>query len=257
MKSEEETGSALVKVVPKTRCNPLKSYIVTGGLGGFGLELSLWLASVGARKLVLTSRQGIKSTYQEMQVRKIREKGVDVQIVNEKCDSLESTERMLDSALQLGPIGGIFHLAMVLHDSIFINQTKEAFEEACEPKINTMFFLDYLTRKHAKYADDLDFFICFSSVAAALGNPGQCNYAYANSSIELIMEKRCAELKTLNLAVQFGAVGELHFSLENLSTPLHLNLTPLKIASLQQVMSEFLLRSSVIWPWAEWRHSES
>ena len=102
VKSEEEIGSAVVKVVPRTRCNPLKSYIVTGGLGGFGLELSLWLASVGARKLVLTSRHGIKSTYQEMQVRKIREKGVDVQIVNEKCDSLESTERMLDRALQLG-----------------------------------------------------------------------------------------------------------------------------------------------------------
>lgn len=210
VKSEEEatTESALMKVQPRTRFNPLKSYIVTGGLGGFGLELALWLASAGARKLVLTSRFGIKTTYQEMQVRKIREKGVNVLILKEKSDTLESAERMLNSALQLGPIGGIFHLAMVLHDSIFVNQTKEAFEEACEPKINTMFFLDYLTRKHQRYAEELDFFICFSSVAAALGNPGQCNYAFANSAIEFIMEKRCAELKNLNFAVQFGAIGE-------------------------------------------------
>ena len=172
-KEEETGGSAMINVVPRTSCNPTKSYIVTGGLGGFGLELSLWLSSVGVRKLVITSRTGIKTTYQEMQVRKIRERGVNVQIVTEKCDTLESAERMLDSALQLGPIGGIFHLAMVLHDSIFINQTKEAFEEACEPKINSMFFLDYLTRKHEKYANELDYFICFSSVAAALGNPGQ------------------------------------------------------------------------------------
>lgn len=139
--------------------------------------MSLWLISIGARKLVLTSRYGIKTTYQEMQVRKLREKGADVLIVNEKCNSVESTRKVLDLSLELGPIGGIFHLAMVLQDSIFVNQTKEFFQQSCEPKINSTFFLDYLTRKETKYSEQLDYFICFSSVASALGNPGQCNYS--------------------------------------------------------------------------------
>lgn len=45
----------------RTFCSPSQSYIVTGGLGGFGLELAQWLTERGARKLVLTSRSGIRN----------------------------------------------------------------------------------------------------------------------------------------------------------------------------------------------------
>lgn len=206
---QSDNPNTKIEVMPKTRFNPTKTYILTGGLGGFGLELSIWLASVGARKLIITSRFGIKTTYQAMQVRKVREQGVNVLIVNEKCDTLESTKKLLDLALEMGPIGGIFHLAMVLQDSIFINQTKELFEQSCEPKINSMFFLDYLTRKEEKYSKELDYFIAFSSIASALGNAGQSNYAFGNSSMERIMEKRCAELSNLNLAIQWGAIADV------------------------------------------------
>ena len=135
----------------------------------YGIELALWLTSVGARKIVLTSRHGISTSYQKMQVRKIEERGANVEIMILKCDTLESTREMLDRSLELGAIGGIFHLAMILQDSIFINQTKEFFEQACESKVNSTLFLDYLTRKEEKYFKQLDYFICFSSVASALG----------------------------------------------------------------------------------------
>lgn len=45
----------------RTFCPPSHSYIITGGLGGFGLELAQWLTERGARKLVLTSRSGIRN----------------------------------------------------------------------------------------------------------------------------------------------------------------------------------------------------
>lgn len=45
----------------KTFCPAHKSYIITGGLGGFGLELGHWLVERGAQKLVLTSRSGIRT----------------------------------------------------------------------------------------------------------------------------------------------------------------------------------------------------
>lgn len=38
-----------------------KSYIIAGGLGGFGLELAQWLILRGAQNLVLTSRSGIRT----------------------------------------------------------------------------------------------------------------------------------------------------------------------------------------------------
>lgn len=39
-----------VRAVCRTLCHPQHSYLVTGGLGGFGLELTQWLISRGARK---------------------------------------------------------------------------------------------------------------------------------------------------------------------------------------------------------------
>lgn len=45
----------------RTFCHASHSYIITGGLGGFGLELAQWLTERGARKLVLTSRSGIRN----------------------------------------------------------------------------------------------------------------------------------------------------------------------------------------------------
>lgn len=47
--------------IRRTFCPPSQSYIITGGLGGFGLELAQWLTERGARKLVLTSRSGIRN----------------------------------------------------------------------------------------------------------------------------------------------------------------------------------------------------
>ena len=34
-----------------------RTYIITGGLGGFGLALAVWLTGRGATKIVLTSKR--------------------------------------------------------------------------------------------------------------------------------------------------------------------------------------------------------
>lgn len=59
----EDESKSVVKLLAHARsmCDPRKSYVVTGGLGGFGLELSQWLVERGARYLVLTSRRGASS----------------------------------------------------------------------------------------------------------------------------------------------------------------------------------------------------
>ena len=209
IRKEDDTEKNVVKVIPKTNLLPQKTYIVTGGLGGFGVELALWMIQIGCRKMILTSRSGIKNSYQEMQVRRMREDGCDVVISNEPCDTLESTQRLLDQASAMGPLGGIFHLAMVLNDAIFTNQTKSLYRKVCKPKVDATFYLDYLTRDLNKYSE-LDYFICFSSVASAIGNPGQCNYAFANSAMERIVDKRAKDLgegaRCKNIAIQWLVV---------------------------------------------------
>lgn len=50
-------------------CDPTKTYVICGGLGGFGLELADWLILRGCRKLVLSSRRGVTSGYQRYRIK--------------------------------------------------------------------------------------------------------------------------------------------------------------------------------------------
>ena len=100
-------------VMATARCNPDKVYIITGGLGGFGLELTNWLADKGARKLVLVSRSGIRTGYQARKVKLLRKQKVTVSVSTEDITSEGGSRRLIEQAAQQGPVGGIFHLAMV------------------------------------------------------------------------------------------------------------------------------------------------
>lgn len=62
------------------------------------------------------------------------------------------------------------------------------FEDVCSPKIDGVKNLDALTR--TSYGKGLDWFVVFSSIIANRGNPGQCNYGYANSFMERHCEQR-------------------------------------------------------------------
>ncbi|XP_025074607.1 fatty acid synthase-like [Pogonomyrmex barbatus] len=80
---QEKDKSSCESVVAYRRyyCVKDKSYIIIGGLGGFGLELTDWLILRGARNIVLISRTGIKNGYQRVKVRLWESYGVNVQIV--------------------------------------------------------------------------------------------------------------------------------------------------------------------------------
>lgn len=58
--------------IPRFYCEPTKRYIVHGGLGGFGMELTKWLAERGAKYITLTSRSGIKNGYQRRMIYHMR-----------------------------------------------------------------------------------------------------------------------------------------------------------------------------------------
>jgi fatty acid synthase len=67
---ENESDLATLPISLKSRvyCNPDYSYIIPGGLGGFGLELADWLVLRGCKKLVLSSSRGISKQYQAYRI---------------------------------------------------------------------------------------------------------------------------------------------------------------------------------------------
>lgn len=70
VRENEKTSLSLPsRVVPQYYFDPTNVYLLVGGLGGFGLELADWLILRGARILVLSSRNGISTGYQEYKIR--------------------------------------------------------------------------------------------------------------------------------------------------------------------------------------------
>lgn len=194
-----------VSAVPRTYMNPEKSYIIVGGLGGFGLEMVHWMINRGAKFVVLTSRSGIKTGYQSLCVRRWKEKGVNIQISTDDVTTVSGAEKLINEANKLAPVGGIFNLAAVLKDALIENLEEGHFKAVASPKIVGTKCLDAASRK---LCPSLDYFVVFSSVSCGRGNMGQTNYGMANSAMERICEQRQAN-GLPGLAIQWGAIGDV------------------------------------------------
>lgn len=90
-----------------------KSYLVAGGLGGFGLELADWMVTRGCRRLLLTARSGVRTGYQRLCLHRWRLAGAKVAVSRADAATEEGARELLREAAALGPVGGIFNLAMV------------------------------------------------------------------------------------------------------------------------------------------------
>lgn len=229
---------ALMAAISKTFCPPHKTYVIVGGLGGFGLELAQWLLVRGAQKLVLTSRSGIRTGYQAKQVSEWRSRGVQVLVSTRDASSLEGARALIAEATQLGPVGGVFNLAVVLRDAMLEDQTPEQFQDVNRPKYSGTLNLDRVTREACP---QLDYFVAFSSVSCGRGNMGQSNYGFANSTMERICEQRRHD-GLPGLAIQWGAIGDVGIMLDVLGgTDFVVGGTlPQRIASCLEVLDLFL-----------------
>lgn len=211
VRDTERLGKEKINAMPRVYMNPLKSYIITGGLGGFGLELAQWLAIKGARYLILTSRSGFKTGYQTLVVNRLRKAGVNV-IIDSHSDMTteKGAQKLLQNSNKIAPVGGIFNLATTLCDKVLQNIDENDFKIVCSAKVDGTFYLDKFTRKMCPL---LDHFVCFSSVTSSRGNVGQTNYGFANSAMERICEKRKKEGFPA-LAIQWGAIGDVGLIVE-------------------------------------------
>uniref|UniRef100_A0A224X4N0 Fatty acid synthase n=1 Tax=Panstrongylus lignarius TaxID=156445 RepID=A0A224X4N0_9HEMI len=229
----------LVPAVPRTYMNPDKSYVIVGGLGGLGLELTEWLLTRGAKNIVLVSRSGVSNGYQSMCLRRWKEKGLNVIVSKENPATSEGAKRLLTQSSALAPVGGIFNLAAVLRDAFFENQDAKNFEAVCNAKVDTTIALDKESRV---LCPELDYFIVFSSVSCGRGNAGQTNYGMANSAMERICEAR--QLEGLpGMAIQWGAIGDVGLVMESLKGDNDMEVAgtlPQRITSVMTTMDIFL-----------------
>ncbi|KAK8766020.1 hypothetical protein V5799_007201 [Amblyomma americanum] len=101
-----------VEAVARTYFYEHKSYVIVGGLGGVGLELADWIVRRGCRRLLLTSRSGVQNGYQKLCLRRWERTGAEVLVAKADVTADDAARQIIRTASDMGPVGGIFNLAM-------------------------------------------------------------------------------------------------------------------------------------------------
>jgi len=203
-----------VKVTRKAQ-EPLKlhhdgTYLITGGLGGFGLAVGQWLVDRGARNLVLAGRHGASSAAAEAAIGAMREAGATVVVAKVDVTKAAQIAAVLaDIRQSMPPLRGVIHAAMVLDDALLLQLDGARMRRVMAPKVIGGWNLHTQT-----LADPLDFFVSFSSFTSMIGNPGQANYVAANAFLDaLAYQRRLQGLPALT--VNWGAVSDVGYVSHN------------------------------------------
>ncbi len=184
------------------------SYLITGGLGGLGLQTVLALAAAGARHLILNSRKATPSAAAQAILEQVRQQGVTIDLIAADVADEAACQHLLAecqarAALQQRTLKGIIHGAGVLDDGILLQQNLDRFATVMAAKVSGAWHLHQLSQPLA-----LDFFVAFSSAAAVTTEAGQGNYAAANAFLDALMQQRQANgLKSLS--INWGAWAEV------------------------------------------------
>ncbi|MEJ2417505.1 MAG: SDR family NAD(P)-dependent oxidoreductase [Exilibacterium sp.] len=162
-------------------------YLISGGCGGLGLILAreIALGAAAGVTLILTGRSRLDER-QRARLKTLEDMGARVDYreldVADKVAVVQTVRNLVD---RFGHFNGIIHCAGVTRDSFIINKTAAEIEVVLAPKVKGVVNLDQATRDHP-----LDLFMLFSSVAGALGNAGQADYAAANAFLDHFAEYR-------------------------------------------------------------------
>lgn len=197
-------GSIVVERKSDFRVSAEGVHVITGGLGGFGIEAARWLADRGARHLVLVGRKGASSPEAKQVVADLAVRGVSVAAMACDITSRRAVDDLIKEVESGGrKLAGVIHGAMVLQDGLIANLDAASLDAVIRPKVVGAEHLDAATRGRS-----LDYFVLFSSATTFIGNPGQGAYVAANGFMEGLARRRRA-LGLPALAVAWGAIGDV------------------------------------------------
>ena len=185
-----------------------KFYLITGGLGGLGIELIKWMNKKGAKKFIITSRTGKMGERTNKIVDELKNIGCYLIIAKININEKDSLKYFLDeNNISKKDIDGIFHLAGNANDNLIQNIEEKEFNIESNPKIQGVLNLGNFFKD-----DNLTYFITFSSISAIIGNPGQAIYAASNSFLDTFcnnFEMKCKKLISINVGA-VGGTGLIH-----------------------------------------------
>ena len=210
--------------------DPDATYLVTGGLGGFGQRLLPYLATAGARHLTLMDRDPERRRSETWLRRSTTladiGKGVEIDLVQGDVAEEADVRRCVANVKR--PLKGVFHLAGALDDCLLADLSADSIARVFGPKARGALNLHRATAGLA-----LEHFVMVSSTSSTFGNPGQINYSAANAYLDgLAACRRRDGLPALSY--NLAAVADAGMAARNLGV-----LRLMKAAGMPPVSSHF------------------
>ncbi|MDD9938436.1 MAG: SDR family NAD(P)-dependent oxidoreductase [Myxococcales bacterium] len=193
------------------------TYLITGGLGGLGLNLAEHLAKAARANLVLIGRTSLPeraewdrwltargpedvTSRKMLQIRAIEEAGGEVLTAAADVTNLEQMRDVLQRARdRFGSVHGVFHTAGVVRDELIQLKLESDVEDVFAPKVHGTLVLDALFED-----SDLELMVLFSSTSAITGPTGQVDYVAANAFLDAYAQGKAGDSQRRTLAVNWG-----------------------------------------------------
>ncbi|WP_405709588.1 MULTISPECIES: SDR family NAD(P)-dependent oxidoreductase [unclassified Streptomyces] len=162
--------------------DPDGTILITGGTGTLGTLITTHLITTHqARHILIASRQGPHAPNAPA----LQQLGARIT----PCDvgDPDQLAQLIADIPAEHPLTAVIHCAGQIHDATLHNLTTDHLDTVLATKAEPAQHLHELTRHH-----NLAAFVLFSSAAGTLGNPGQANYAAANTYLDALAHHRTA-----------------------------------------------------------------
>ncbi|NXA44650.1 PATK synthase, partial [Nothocercus julius] len=164
-------------------------YVVVGGLTGLGFETVKFIAQNGGGCIAILSRK-IPNSEKLEELKALQQQYEGSRVAFVQCDVISTKEvetafRYIVQIFPGSPVKGVFQGAVALHDGRLEVLNLAHFQKVLSPKVAGVINLHWATR-----GQELDYFVCYSSVTSFLGNSTQANYAAANSFLDVFCHYR-------------------------------------------------------------------
>lgn len=112
-----------------------RSYMVVGGIRGFGFEVAKWMAYSGAKNIVLVARSKPSESKLSEVSQLMSMTGANIILHQADASSPECMKALQQRLTTLPSVAGIVHTAMVLKDELITSLNINHFRDVAAPKI--------------------------------------------------------------------------------------------------------------------------
>ena len=174
--------------------------LITGGMGGLGLEVAGRLFEMVQMRLALLTRWAPPPVEDWPERAKaddrigqalakalaLQARGAEVFLVHGDAAVADDMARVVEQVRgRFGAIHGVVHAAGAALPALILESSRERVERVFAPKVKGALILEELLGD-----ESLDFFVSFSSIASVAPTVGQVDYAAANAVLDALARRR-------------------------------------------------------------------